>query len=72
MSRPPAILQVLPALVSGGVERGTVEIAEAIASAGFRALVASAGGPLAAEVARVGGVHAVSYTHLTLPTKRIV
>jgi glycosyltransferase involved in cell wall biosynthesis len=57
MSHQPAILQVLPALVSGGVERGTVEIAEAIAGAGFRALVASAGGPMAAEVARVGGVH---------------
>jgi glycosyltransferase involved in cell wall biosynthesis len=57
MPRPPAILQVLPALVSGGVERGTVEIAEAIAGAGWRALVASAGGPLAAEVERVGGVH---------------
>jgi glycosyltransferase involved in cell wall biosynthesis len=61
MPRPPAILQLLPALVSGGVERGTVEIAEAIAGAGFRALVASAGGPLAAEVEQVGGVH------LTLP-----
>ncbi|WP_372623080.1 glycosyltransferase family 4 protein [Falsiroseomonas sp.] len=57
MPRPPAILQVLPALVSGGVERGTVEIAEAIAGAGWRALVASAGGPLAAQVERVGGVH---------------
>lgn len=61
MSRPPAILQVLPALVSGGVERGTVEIAEAIVASGFRALVASAGGPLAAEVERVGG------RHITLP-----
>ena len=57
MSRPPAILQLLPSLVSGGVERGTIEIAEAIAAAGFRPLVASAGGPLAAEVARVGGAH---------------
>ena len=57
MSRPPAILQVLPALVSGGVERGTVEIAEAIAGAGWRAIVASAGGPLAKDVERVGGVH---------------
>jgi glycosyltransferase involved in cell wall biosynthesis len=61
MPRPPAILQVLPSLVSGGVERGTVEIAEAIAAAGYRALVASAGGPMAEEVARVGG------THITLP-----
>ena len=50
MSRPPAILQVLPALRSGGVERGTVEIAEATAASGLRALVASAGGPLADEL----------------------
>ena len=40
------VLQVLPALVSGGVERGTLEIAEALVGAGWRALVASAGGPL--------------------------
>ena len=57
MPRPPAILQVLPALVSGGVERGTVEIAEAIAAAGYRSLVASSGGKLVAEVERAGGVH---------------
>jgi glycosyltransferase involved in cell wall biosynthesis len=57
MPRPPAILQVLPALVSGGVERGTVEMTEAIAGAGWRALVASAGGPMAKEVERVGGAH---------------
>jgi glycosyltransferase involved in cell wall biosynthesis len=57
MPRPPAILQVLPSLVSGGVERGTIEITEAIAAAGFRPLVASAGGPLLPEVARMGGAH---------------
>jgi glycosyltransferase involved in cell wall biosynthesis len=57
MPRPPAILQVLPALVSGGVERGTVEIAEAIMGAGWRALVASAGGPMVAELERLGAVH---------------
>lgn len=61
MTRAPAILQVLPALVTGGVERGTVEITEAIAKAGWRALVASAGGPLVPEVERAGG------THITLP-----
>ena len=43
-SRGPVILQVLPALEGGGVERGTVEIAAAIAEAGGTALVASAGG----------------------------
>jgi glycosyltransferase involved in cell wall biosynthesis len=65
MSRPPAILQVLPALVSGGVERGTIEIAEAIVAAGYRAFVASAGGPMAAELARFGAVH----VELPLATK---
>ncbi|MBB5689982.1 glycosyltransferase involved in cell wall biosynthesis [Roseomonas alkaliterrae] len=53
----PAILQVLPALVSGGVERGTLEIAEAIVAAGFRALVASAGGPLVEPLEALGARH---------------
>ena len=38
-------LQVLPALVTGGVERGTVDVAQALAQAGWRALVVSSGGP---------------------------
>ncbi len=52
------ILQVLPALGSGGgVERGTVEIAEAIVEAGGRAIVASAGGARVHDLARVGAEH---------------
>ncbi len=51
----PVILQVLPALQAGGVERGTVEMARAIVEAGGVALVASAGGRLAAQVERAGG-----------------
>ena len=50
-----AILQVLPALGGGGVERGTVEMAQAIAAAGGTALVASAGGRLAGQVVAAGG-----------------
>ena len=53
--RRPVVLQVLPALERGGVERGTVEIAAAIAAAGGTALVGSAGGRMAAEVERAGG-----------------
>jgi len=53
--RAPVVLQVLPALEGGGVERGTVEIAQAIVRAGGTALVASAGGPMAAQVEAVGG-----------------
>lgn len=49
------ILQVTPELASGGVERTTIEVAEAIVRAGGRALVASAGGRMEAELARVGG-----------------
>ncbi|MCC7281741.1 MAG: glycosyltransferase family 4 protein [Acetobacteraceae bacterium] len=51
------VLQVLPALGAGGVERGTVEIAQALQQAGLRALVASAGGPLEHELARCGARH---------------
>lgn len=61
MSLPPAILQVLPALDAGGVERGTLEIAEAIQAAGFRALVASAGGRL------VPALEALGARHIALP-----
>jgi glycosyltransferase involved in cell wall biosynthesis len=53
----PPILQVLPALESGGVERGTVDIAQAIVAAGGTALVASAGGRMVPQLERVGGRH---------------
>jgi glycosyltransferase involved in cell wall biosynthesis len=50
----PVVLQVLPALGGGGVERGTVEIAAAVAQAGGGSLVASAGGRLAGAIERAG------------------
>ena len=55
----PAILQVLPALGSGGVERGTVEVAGAIVKAGGRAFVISTGGPLVHDLERAGAVHVI-------------
>ncbi|MEA2738460.1 MAG: hypothetical protein QOH05_1767 [Acetobacteraceae bacterium] len=61
----PVVLQVLPSLITGGVERGTVEIAQAIAEAEATALVASAGGPLVRQIERVGGAHII----LPLTTK---
>jgi glycosyltransferase involved in cell wall biosynthesis len=48
-------MQVVPALDAGGVERTTVEIAQALSAAGFRPLVASEGGRLEAELAAAGG-----------------
>ncbi|WP_240759319.1 glycosyltransferase family 4 protein [Lichenicoccus roseus] len=55
--RPPVILQVLPSLQAGGVERGTIEMVRAIAQAGGTPLVASAGGRMVSQVARAGGRH---------------
>ncbi len=60
-ARSPIVLQVLPSLVSGGVERGTLEIAQALVAAGGRAIVASAGGPL------VPALEALGARHVTLP-----
>ncbi len=60
-SRAPAVLQVLPSLHTGGVERGTCDVAAALARAGWRAFVASAGGPMARELERAGA------HHVTLP-----
>ena len=59
--RPPVVLQVLPSLVSGGAERGTVELAGALVEAKWTSYVASGGGPLESEIARAGAAH------LTLP-----
>ncbi len=61
MSATTTILQVLPRLDSGGVERGTIDIAEAIAKNGWKSLVASAGGQLLPHIHHVGG------EHITLP-----
>ena len=55
------ILQVLPALGQGGVERGTVEIARALSSAGIPNAVASAGGRL------VRALEDLDVEHLRLP-----
>src|ERR1700722_2551313 len=52
------VLQVLPSLVTGGVERGTIEINQAIVGAGWTGLVASAGGgPGPAGAGGRGGDH---------------
>lgn len=51
------VLQVLPELGAGGVERTARDIARALTAAGHSAFAASAGGPLAAEIEEMGGVH---------------
>ncbi|MFK7955941.1 MAG: glycosyltransferase [Lysobacterales bacterium] len=51
------VMQLLPALNSGGVERGTFEVAEALVKAGHRSLVVSAGGMLVPPLEAMGSQH---------------
>ena len=53
----PVVLQVLPRLVTGGAERGAVDIAVTLAEAGGTSLVASEGGPMEYELKRAGIAH---------------
>jgi glycosyltransferase involved in cell wall biosynthesis len=52
------VVQVLPALEAGGVERSTLEIAQALVSGGHRAIVVSRGGRLLAQLEAIGAEHA--------------
>ena len=55
----PTVLQVLPSLGGGGgVERGTLDISRALAAAGWRSLIASAGEADAAPATAAGASHA--------------
>lgn len=51
------LVQLLPALESGGVERSTLEISEALVRAGHRAIVVSAGGRLVPALEASGAEH---------------
>jgi glycosyltransferase involved in cell wall biosynthesis len=51
------ILQVVPALTSGGVERGTLEIARNIVKSGNNSIVISAGGQLVEQLEKDGSTH---------------
>lgn len=50
-------MQILPSLVTGGVERGAIDVTQALTIAGWRAIVVSSGGPMMHEVERAGGLH---------------
>ncbi|MDB5592296.1 glycosyltransferase family 4 protein [Enterovirga sp.] len=49
------ILQIIPELEAGGAERTAIDVAAALAEAGARALIASQGGRLVAELQSKGG-----------------
>lgn len=58
---PLTVLQVLPELESGGVERGTLEVAAELVRRGHRSLVLSGGGRMVAQLEQQGS------THITAP-----
>ena len=68
MARPMTILQVVPELSTGGAERTTLDIANALVKAGGRAIVVSEGGRMLGELLASGA------EHVTMPvaTKRIL
>lgn len=53
--RPLTVLQIVPRMEMGGVERGALEITEAIVREGGRAIVATAGGQLLPRITKAGG-----------------
>lgn len=57
--RPLTVMQLLPSLESGGVERSTLEIADALVREGHRAMVVSTGGRLLPQLLASGAEHAV-------------
>ncbi len=57
MAKALTVLQLLPALDSGGVERGTLELAAGLVAHGHRSLVMSAGGQLVSRLTGEGSEH---------------
>lgn len=58
------VIQILPELISGGVERGTLEVAARLVRDGHESLVISHGGRQVADLEKAGS------RHLTLPVHR--
>jgi glycosyltransferase involved in cell wall biosynthesis len=61
---PFTVIQALPELDAGGVERGTLEIARALVERGHHSIVVSAGGQLVADLIKQGS------EHITMPIGR--
>ena len=61
VARALTIVQMLPELITGGVERGTLEIGAFLVRKGHRSIVVSNGGPMVDELVQNGS------EHITLP-----
>ncbi len=58
------VMQILPALESGGVERGTIDVAKALKKEGFEPIVVSSGGVMVYQLREAG------IRHIELPVNR--
>lgn len=63
----PVIMQILPSLRSGGVERGTVDMANALVEHGYDALVVSNGGAMVGQLTQSGAEHVKLPVHRKTP-----
>lgn len=66
-NHPPVIMQILPALNTGGVERGVIDLNAAIVRAGGYSIVVSSGGVCVGEITRAGGIHITLPVHSKNP-----
>lgn len=57
------VMQLLPELKQGGVERGTVDLARELVARGYESHVVSAGGPLVTQLQREGSSHHTLAVH---------
>lgn len=62
-NKKPVIMQILPSLQSGGVERGTVDLAKALQKDGFEPIVVSSGGIMTYQLREA------KIQHIILPVK---
>ena len=62
-------VQVLPALNSGGVERGTLEMSEYLVKKGWKSVVISSGGRLEQRLIRQGSLHINLPSHTKNPLR---
>lgn len=57
LAKPLTVVQLIPALHSGGAERTTLEVAQALVQGGHRSVVISAGGRMTAQLTAAGSEH---------------
>ena len=65
----PVIMQIVPAINSGGVEQGVIDINKAIVKAGGVSIVVSSGGKREPEIRKWGGTHIELPVHSKNPFK---